>query len=185
MPLSGLEDNSLEGLEVAFSGLSVGAAEGKDKEKGIVDMGAEEEDPGDEHDPSDEVPFDGKPSQSAPSAPDHPAAPSPTTTTLPATHPATSSPTTTPPTAEDLGFSGMPYPTYGVNPVATAPPVATAITEPVASSSTYTGIHEPMPLRYATGYHKAPAGAAFHCFLFVGRSFWRACGNYIYHQTNA
>ena len=45
--------------------------------------------------------------------------------------------------AEGLGFAGMPYPTYGVHPVATAPPMATAISEPMASSSTYTGIHEP------------------------------------------
>ena len=41
MPLSGLEDDSLEGLGIAFSGLSVGAPEGKEKEKGAVDMGVE------------------------------------------------------------------------------------------------------------------------------------------------
>ena len=158
VPLSGLGDDSLEGLGVAFSGLSVGAPEGKEKEKGAVDMGVEEEDPGDEHDPSDEVPFEDKPSESVPSVSDHPAAPSPTTTTLPATHPATSSPTTTPPMAEGLGFTGMPYPTYGVNPVVFEPPMATAVSEPVASSSTYTGIHEPAPLRYAEGYHRPPAG---------------------------
>ena len=151
VPLSGRGDYSLEGLGAAYSGLSVGGPEGKkkEKEKEAVDMGVEEEDPGDEHDPSDEVLFDHKPAKSAPSASDHPAVPSPTTTTLPATHPATSSPTTTPPMAEGLGFTGMPYPTYGVTPAVTAPPMATVVSEPVASSSTYTGIHEPAPLRYA------------------------------------
>ena len=118
----------------------------------------ESRDPRDEHDPSEEVPIDNKPSESAPSASDHPAPPSPTTTTLPATHPATSSPTTTPPMTEGLGFTGMPYATYGVNPVATAPPMATAVSEPVSSSFTYTGIHDPAPLRYAEGYHRPPAG---------------------------
>ena len=108
MPLSALEDDLLEGLGVGFSGLSVGAPESKDTEKGAVDIGAEEEDPGDAHDPSYEVTFASKPSESAPSAPDHPAGPSPTNTTLSATHPATSSPTTTPPMAECRGFTGMP-----------------------------------------------------------------------------
>ena len=109
MPLSRLRDDSLEGLGVAFSGLSVGALEGKEKERVVVDKGFREQDPGDESDPSHEVPFHDKPSESAPSASDHPAAPSPTTTTLQATHQATSSPTTTPPLAEGLGFTGMPY----------------------------------------------------------------------------
>ena len=116
-----------------------------------MDMGVEEEDPGDEHGPSDEVPFDDKPSKRAQSASDHPAAPSPTTTTLLATHRATSSPTATPPMAEGLGFTAMPYPTYGVKPVATVPPKATC-------SSTYSGIHDPASLRYAHGYHRPPAG---------------------------
>ena len=92
------------------------------------------------------------------SASDFPAASSPTTTTLPATHPATSSPTTTSPMAEGLGFTGMPYPTYGVTPAAAVPPTATAVSEPVASSSTYTGAPEPMPRRYEDGYHSAAAG---------------------------
>ena len=54
MPLSGLGDDSLEGLRAAFSGLSVGGPEGKkkEKEKEAVDMGAEEVDPGDGHEPS-------------------------------------------------------------------------------------------------------------------------------------
>ena len=158
VPLSGLGDNSLEGSGVAFSGLFVGAPESKEKAKEEVDMGGESRDPGNEHYPSDEVPVDDKPSESAPSASDHPAAPSPTTTTLLATHLATSSPTTAPPMAEGLGFTGMPYPTYGVNPVATAPPMATAVSEPVASSSTYTGIHERAPLLYAESYRRPQAG---------------------------
>ena len=139
VPLTGLGDDSLEGLRAAFSGLSVGGPEGKEeeKEKQAVDMGAEDVDPGDAHEPSDEVPFDDKPVESAPGASDYPAVPSPTTTTLPATHPATSSPTTTPPMAEVLGFTGMPYPTYRVTPAATVPPMATAVSEPVACSSTY------------------------------------------------
>ena len=139
VPLSGLGDDSLQGLRAAFSGLSVAGPEGKEKEKEkqAVDMGAKEVDPGNGHGPSDEVPFEDKPVESAPSASDYPAVPSPTTTTLQATHPATSSPTTTPPMAEGLGFTGMPYPTYSVTPAATVPPMATAVSEPVASSSTY------------------------------------------------
>ena len=57
VPLSWLEDHSLEGLGGAFSGLCVRAPEGKAKEKGAVDMGVEEEDRADEHDPSDQLPF--------------------------------------------------------------------------------------------------------------------------------
>ena len=165
VPVGGPGDDSPEGLGAAFSGLSAAGPEGKEKEKEkeAVDMGVEEEDPGDEHDTSNQVPFDDKPGETAPSASDHPAAPSPTTTTLPATHPATSSPTSTPSMAEGLGFTGMPYPTYGVTPVATAPPMATAVSEPVAFSSTYTGIHEPAAVRYAEGYHRPPAGVGPNC----------------------
>ena len=36
--------------------------------------------------------------------------------------------------------------------------MATAVSKPVASSSTYTGIHEPIPLQYAEGYHRPLAG---------------------------
>ena len=159
MPLSGLGDDFLEGFRAAFSGLSVQGREGKEKEKQkqAVDMGAEEVYPGDGYGPSDEVPFKDGPVESA-SASDFPAVTSPTTTTLPATHPATSSATTTPPMAEGLGFTGMPYPTYGVTPAATVPPMATAVSEPVASSSTYTGVLEPMPRRYEDGYHRPAAG---------------------------
>ena len=48
MPLSGLGEDSLEGLRAAFSGLSAGGPEGKEKEKEkqAVDMGAKEVDPG-------------------------------------------------------------------------------------------------------------------------------------------
>ena len=59
VPLSGLGDDSLEGSRAAFSGLSVGGPEGKDKEKEkeAMDMGVEEVHPGDGHGPSGEVPF--------------------------------------------------------------------------------------------------------------------------------
>ena len=115
MPLSGLVDDSLDGLGAAFSGLSVGPSEGKEKETGkeAVDMGAGGVHHG--HDPTDEVFFEDKSSESAPCTSEHPAVPSPTTSTLPASHPAISSPTTTPPMAEGLGLSGLPYPTYSVD----------------------------------------------------------------------
>ena len=159
VPLSGLRDSSLEGLRAAFSGLSVRGPEGreKEKEKQAVDKGAEEVHLGDGYGPSDESPFKDTPQESALSASDFPAVPSPTTATLPATHPATSSPTTTPPMAEGLGFTGMPYPTYGVTLAATVPPMATAVSEPLASSSTHSGAPEPMPRRYEYGYHRPAA----------------------------
>ena len=162
MPLSGMGDDSLEGLRAALSVLSVGGPAGKEKEKEkqAVDMGAEEVDPGEGHRPSDEVAFEDKPVESAPSASDYPAVSSPTPTILPATHPATSSPTTTPPMAEGLGFTGMPYPTYGATPATTVPPMVTAVSEAVASSPTYTGVLEPMPSRYGDGYHR-PAAAVY------------------------
>ena len=40
----------------------------------------------------------------------------------------------------------------------TVPPMAAAVSEPLASSSTYTGVPEPMPHRYEDGYHKPAAG---------------------------
>ena len=158
MPLSGLMDDSLDGLGGALSRLSVGAFEGKEKEKEkeAVDMGAERVHPG--HDPTDEVPFEDIPSESALSASEHAAAPSPTTATLPASHPATSSPTTNPPMAEGLGFTGVPYPTSGVDSFAAAPPMATAVSEPTASSYTSTGIRESMPGRYDDDYHRPATG---------------------------
>ena len=162
VPLGGLRDDSLEGLRAAFSGLFVRGPEGKEKEKEkqAVDMGAKEVHPGDGYGPSDEAPFEDTPEESAPSASDFPAVPSPTTTTLPVTHPATSSPTTTAPMAEGLGFTGMPYPTYGVTPAAAVPPMATAVSEQVASRSIHTGAPEPMPRRYEDGYHR-PAAAVY------------------------
>ena len=122
-------------------------------------MGAEEVHPEDGYGPSDEAPFENTPVESARSTSDFPAVSSPTTTTLPATHPATSSPTTTPPMTEGLGFTGMPYPTYGVTLAATVPPMATTVSEPVASSSNHTGVPEPMPRHYEDGYHRPAAGA--------------------------
>ena len=159
MPLSGLGDDSLEGLGAAFSGLSVGGPESKEREheKEAVDMGVGQVDPGDGHKPSDEVPFDEKPVESVPSASDHPAVPSPTTTTLPARHPATSSPPITPPMAGGLGFTGMPYSTKGVTPASTVPPMATVFSEWEASSSTYTRVPESMPRRYDNDYHRPAA----------------------------
>ena len=135
VPSSGLVDDSLEGLGAAFRGLSVGGPEGKGKEREqeAVYMGVEEEEFWNEQEPSDEVPFDDRPVESAPSATDHPAVPSPTTNTLSATHPVTSSTTTTPPMIEGLGFTGMPHRTYGVTPAATVRPMATEVSEPVAS----------------------------------------------------
>ena len=49
LPLSRLRKDSLDGLEVAFSGPSVGGPEGieKEKEKQAVDRGVEEAYPGD------------------------------------------------------------------------------------------------------------------------------------------
>ena len=160
VPLSGPGDGSLEGLGATLSGLSVGGLAGKqkEKEKEAEDMGIEEEDPGDGHEPSDEVPFNNKRVENTPSASDHPAIPSPTTTTLRATLSMTSSPTTTPPMAEGLGFTGMPYSTYGVIAAANAPPMAAAVSEPVSSGSTYTGNPESIPRRYDDDYQR-PAAA--------------------------
>ena len=160
MPLSGLGHDSLEGLRAAFSGVSVRGPESKEKEKEkqAVDMEAEEAHDGDGYRPSNEAPFEDTPVESALSASDFLAVSSPTITTLPATHPATSSATTTPPMAEGLCFTGMPYPTYGVTPASTVPPMATAVREPVASSSPYTGAPERMPRRYEDGYHRPAAG---------------------------
>ena len=162
VPLRGLRDDSLDGLGVALSGLSVGGPEGKEKEKEkqAVDRGVEEAYTGDGYRPPDEAPFQDTPEESAPSVPDLPAAPSASSTTLPAAHPATFSPTTTPPMAEGLGLTGMPYPTYGVTPAENVPPIymATAVSEPVASGCTNTGAPEPMPRRYEDVYHRPAAG---------------------------
>ena len=132
----------------------------QEEEEEAVDMGTEEEHPGDGHRASNETPFEYKPLESASSASDHPVVPSLTTTTLPAPHPAISSPRTTPPMAEGLAFTGMPYSTYGVTPAATVPPMATAVSEPVASSFTYTGVPESLPGRYDDDYH-GPAAVVY------------------------
>ena len=160
VPLYGPGDDCLEGLGAAFSGLSVRGPDGKEKEteKEAVDMGVGEEDPGDGHEPSNEVHFDDRPVESALGASDHPAVPSPTTTTLRATHRTTSSPTTSPPMAEDVGSTGLPYPRYDVTAAATAPPMASAVSKPVASRSTYTGIGESMPRWYGVEYHRPATG---------------------------
>ena len=50
---------------------------------------------------------------------------------------------TTQAVAEGTGFTGMPYPTHGVEPVATEPPMAPSVSEPVASGSSYLLFYEP------------------------------------------
>ena len=124
VPLRGLGDDSLEGLGAAFSGRSVGGPEGKEKEKEkeAVDMGVGEEDPGDGHEPFDEVPQQKRPVESP-----NPQYPLQQPLHSQPHNPATSSPTTTPPMAEGPGFTGMPYPTYGVTLAATAPHMASAV----------------------------------------------------------
>ena len=52
----------------------------------------------------------------------------------------------------------MPYRTYGVTPAAAVPPMATAVSKLVASSSPYIRVPEPMPRRYEDGYHRPAAG---------------------------
>ena len=160
VPLGGLRDDYLEGFGVAFSGPSVEEPEGKEKEreKQAVDRGVEEAYTADGYRPPDEAPLEDTPEESTPSATDLPAVPSPTATTSPAALPATSSPRSSPAMAEGLGFTGMPYSTYGVIPAATLQPMATAVCEPVASSSNYTGAPEPMPRRYGDVYHRPAAG---------------------------
>ena len=131
--------------------------EDKSKEKDTGEGRAKDDREG-KHVRTDEVSSGERPSESAPGAPEHPTASSATATTLPATHPATSSPTTTPPVAEGTGFTGMPYPTHGLEPLATEPPMAPSISEPVASGSSYVGIKEPAPCPEPGAYHRAPVG---------------------------
>ena len=137
VPLHGpmdVADDSLEGLQSAFRGLSVeevvtNPVKGKrEREK---DAGESMADEGVDHgqDPTNESTFEG-----APSASGLHASPSPITTTLPTPDPAAAS--STPITT---GFTGMPaYPT-------TAFQEATTTSEPVASSSA--------PRWYAADYH--------------------------------
>ena len=159
-PLHGpvdVADDSLEGLQSAFRGLSVEEVDThpvkrkrereKDAGESIADEGADQG-----HDPTNDPTFQG-----APSASGLHASPSPTTTTLPTPDPAaaTSTPITNPPMAEGTGFTGMPtYPAYGVNPPTTAFPEATTTSEPVDSSSA--------PRWYAADYHHPlPATGAY------------------------
>ena len=108
VPLSGLEDDPLRSLPAAFSGLPAQTPEGKAKEKETGEGGAEDNPEGG-LERRHYVFFGKKPSESAPSATEHPATSSRTATTLPATHPAASSPTATPSAVEGTGFTVMPY----------------------------------------------------------------------------
>ena len=153
VPLSGLEDDSLGSLGAAFSELHVRTPEGKAKEKDTGEGGAE-----DGHVQTDDVSSGERPSKSAPGATEHPAASSPMASTHPATHAATSSPTTTPPMAEGTCFTGMPYPTYGVEPLATEPPMAHLVIQPVACGASYVDIHQPAPCHEPRAFHGAPVG---------------------------
>ena len=137
VPLHGpmeVADDSLEGLQSAFRGLSVEEVVTnpvKGKRERDKDAGESMADEGVEHwqDPTNESTFEG-----APSASGLHASAFPITTTLPTPDPAaaTSTPITT-------GFTGMPaYPT-------TAFQEATTTSEPVASSSA--------PRWYAADYH--------------------------------
>ena len=149
-PLHGpvdVAEDSLEGLQSAFRGLSVEEVDTqpvkrkREREKDAGDEADEGADQG--QDPTNSPTFEG-----APSASGLQASPSPITTTLPIPDPAaaTSTPITNPPMAEGTGFTGMPtYPAYGVGPPTTAFPEATTASEPVTSSSA--------PRWYAADYH--------------------------------
>ena len=148
VPLCGPKDDSLDlsGLGAAFSGLRVWSPVGKEKEKEKETRkgGARENREG-QHERTEDAPFRETPSESTPGAAEHPDRPStssPTTNTPRATHPATLSPTTTPPVAKGIGLTGVPYPTYGVDPLATARSMAHPVSEPVASRSCHTGVSE-------------------------------------------
>ena len=146
-----------------------------------MDMGVEEEDPADEHEPSDEVPFGDKPAESAPSASDHPAVPCPTATTLPATHPAPLAPQgyrgdaqckKKSHTSSDVLINN--HSNYGsgsrlywyASPHLWCDAGRDCATygdcsqRRVASSSTYTGSRESMPRRHDDDYHR-PAMAVY------------------------
>ena len=155
VPLSGLEDDSLGSLGAAFSELHVRTAEGKAKEKDTTGGGAEDDREG-EHVRTDDVYSGEKSCESARGSTEHPTPSCPTATTLRATHPATSPPATTSPVAEGTGFTGMPYPTHGVGPLVTEPPMAPPVSEPVASGSIYVGIDEPAPCLEPGAFHRAP-----------------------------
>ena len=160
VPLHGpvdVVDDSLKGRQSAFRALSVEEVDTnpvKRKREREKDAGEIMADEGvyHEHDLTSEWTFEG-----APSASGLHTSPSPTTTALPTPDPAaaTSTPITTSPTAEGIGFTGMPtYPAYGVDPCTTAFPEATTAGGPVASSSA--------PRWYAADYHHPlPATGAY------------------------
>ena len=158
-PLHGpvyVAEDSLEGLQSAFRGLSVEEVDTqpvkrkREREKDAGDEADEGADQG--QDPTNNPTFEG-----APSASGLHASPSHITTTLPIPDPAaaTSTPITNPPMAEGTGFTGMPtYPAYGMGPPTTAFREATTASEPVISSSA--------PLWYAADYHHPlPATGAY------------------------
>ena len=157
VPCSGLEDDSLRSLEVAFSGLHVPTPEGKAQEKETGEGGAKDVLEG-QQERSEDASSGDRPSESALGATEHPVASSPTTTPIPATHPAVSSPTTTPSLAEGTGFTGRSYPTHGVEPLATEPPMAHLASKPAASGSFHLGIHEPTPSHKPDAFCGAPVG---------------------------
>ena len=141
-------DDSLEGLQLAFRGLSVEVVDTdpvkrkrereKDAGEGMADKGADHG-----HDPTSEPTFEG-----ARSASGLHASPSPTTTTLQTPDPAaaTFTPISAPPMAEGTALTGMPtYPAYGVDASTSVFPEATTASEPVTSSS--------VPRWYAADYH--------------------------------
>ena len=140
MPLTGLIVDSLGSLGAAFSELHVRTPEGKVNEKDTGEEGAEDNRVG-EHVPTYDVSSGERPSESGPGATKHPTASSAAATTLRATHSATFSPTITPPVADGTCFTGMPYRTRGVEPLATEPPVAHLDSEPLAPGSFYSAIH--------------------------------------------
>ena len=158
-PLHGpvdVAEDSLEGLQSAFRGLSV-------EEVDTQPVKREREREKDAGDEADEGADQGQDSTNNPtlegarSASGLGASPSPKTTTLPIPDPAaaTSTPITNPPMAEGTGFTGMPtYPAYGMGPPTTACPEATTASEPVISSSA--------PRWYAADYHHPlPATGAY------------------------
>ena len=65
-------------------------------------------------------------------------------------------PTSNPAVAEGTGFSGMPYPTHGVELLATEPPMPPPVSEPVAFGSSYVGIHELAHCPEPGAFHRAP-----------------------------
>ena len=158
-PLHGpvdVAEDSLEGLQSAFRGLSVEEVETqpvetkREREKDAGDEADKGADQG--QDPTNNPTLEG-----APSASGLHASPSPITTTLSIPDPAaaTSTAIANPPMAEGTGFSGMPtYPAYGLGPPTTAFPEATTASEPVTSSSA--------PRWYAADHHHPlPATGAY------------------------